>query len=180
MRKIILFLILISLQQLLAKEPTLEETFDFIYKKIALQWTNNDGKIVKTTSFSSFPDQRCTPDYEYKFLEEGDFPKWQGYNSTKINIKALDPSRVEIIEDSYTGEAFVYLHCKEDKECIKNISGKRYYKQDNISINNKIQNKYKSNSARIDVLGGKKRNALKVKKAFIHLIKLCGGTPELF
>jgi len=179
MKKIILFLMLASLQQLLAKDPTLEETFDFIYKKVALTWTyNDDGKIEHYTRISSFPDQRCTPHYDIKYFGRGDFPKWVHFSSYKLNMKTLDPSRVEVRE--FEGKAYVYFYCKEDKQCIQQISGKHHYKNRHVSDDIKINSKDRLKGMAMDVAGDKRRNAEQLKKALIHMIKLCGGTPELF
>jgi hypothetical protein len=92
-----------------------------------------------------------------------------GSGGTKSTVKLsdLNPKNVKVINHSSGSLANIYLNTTDDREVVEGIALR-------------TGKPYKSKSIDVRFLCVEQRTASQVAKAFVHLIKLCGGKGELF
>ena len=137
---------------------TKQETVDFLKKKMCFKQLSNGTTHIHKIDITGC---RMTMTYVNK-QQDGS----KSETIIIVNLKDLDPTRLELdLPSSPEYAPNVALRAREDKKAI-------LWKMPN---NKYIKEKY-DNTA----FARNAREAIQLKKAFSHLIKLCGGKGELF
>lgn len=133
--------------------PSKEETWEYIY--------NDNIKLLKEVAKNTSYYNELSFDLNACLLKSvsGDSDP----HIRTIPLKEIDPAEIYLDDyDRDKGIRTIFIKCKNKEECID-----RRYK--------KVPDWTPSNYETIDSLKPEK-----IKKALVHLVKLCGGTPELF
>jgi len=155
--KIILLLISLGLffSSFANAEPSMDETWNYIHA--------DNLKVEKEYKeyYESKFKQKTGDNYRLSLNKDScKLYKHEGHRTMTFPLIMADPSTIKITQSS-DGKSF-WVYCKNDEKCIQT----KYL--DNGAMN----------SSSYFVITSNKRT--KMMKAVSHLIKLCGGTGELF
>ncbi|NIM16959.1 MAG: hypothetical protein GTO45_33745 [Candidatus Aminicenantes bacterium] len=155
---------------------TKQETIEFIEKKV-----NQMGKVqVNSENYGNTYQQRlgsikfhgCRVSVSNESFIDGESRsifKWQ------FNLSQMDPTRVKIEKSSNPDSWTLYVYKREGEVSAGNFIFTHFDYLRKKWITNPVKDG--------DVFWiefSEERKAIQIKKAFIHLIKLCGGKGELF
>lgn len=160
-----LFLFMIFLPKtLLADQPSKSETIEFIKSKCNLSFS--EGGIRTQDIFLENSQQQFDVTGCFLVIKITGYVNSGTYVSIyRIPLNKMDPTRV------VNFPAAVQLYAKEEKEVIE---------ERNEFTRPKENSTFFRSSEPILVLPPYDSNVDKVNRALRHLIKLCGGTGELF
>ena len=142
-------------------EPTKEETWDYIRRNLTSS-IGTDSRFGGSYYKYSFDKSSCV----FQKVTEDKNGNHSIFTTYTINLADLDPNEVKAITPS-SSDPWIIMGCRERKNCV-------HTKSSNPSDNRNDYNGYE------DGLSLDSDVPERVAKAFSHLIRLCGGKPELF
>jgi len=158
MKLILLVLSVLSLaigvEQVIAEEPTREQTIKFIESKCDIRFEDSGNRSDYRVQDVTIKDCIITT------IEKQ--PKYGKVYTQEIALKELDPTRIRI---SHKGKprhyeaGLIYIKVLDDRHLVKG-------------------NKSKASELSLWTRPGD--HTVKAAKAMAHLIKLCGGKGEMF
>jgi opacity protein-like surface antigen len=150
-----------------ASAQTKQETIDWINSKSNHQFVTGDvfksSQKMKINSDGSFVITNTDYDVPFNPMK----PQVLCSSTLRGNFKNLSPTSVSVRKEK--GLIFIDINCSNGSNCIK------AYKSGDCGI------EYGTDGIVFGAFDGSEDNiAARLKKAFIHLINLCGGREEAF